>query len=30
MSVTRVDKAFDSLTLTLVAGFDAPMKRVWR
>jgi uncharacterized protein YndB with AHSA1/START domain len=30
MSVTRVEKDFDSLTLTLVAEFDAPIERVWR
>jgi uncharacterized protein YndB with AHSA1/START domain len=30
MSVTSIDKDFDSLTLTLVADFDAPMERVWR
>lgn len=30
MSVTRVDKDFDSLTLTLVADFDAPTERVWQ
>lgn len=30
MSVTRVDKDFDSLTLTLVADFDAPIERVWQ
>ncbi|MEQ7006543.1 SRPBCC domain-containing protein [Actinopolymorpha sp. B17G11] len=30
MSVTRVEKDFDSLTLTLVADFDAPIERVWR
>jgi uncharacterized protein YndB with AHSA1/START domain len=30
MSVTRVEKDFDSLTLTLVADFDAPIEQVWR
>lgn len=30
MSVTSVDKDFDSLTLTLVADFDAPAERVWQ
>ena len=30
MSVTRVDKDFDTLTLTVVAEFDAPVERVWR
>ena len=30
MSVTSVVKDFDSLTLTLVADFDAPIERVWR
>jgi uncharacterized protein YndB with AHSA1/START domain len=30
MSVTSVDKDFDSLTLTLVADFDAPIERVWQ
>jgi uncharacterized protein YndB with AHSA1/START domain len=30
MSVTSVDKDFDSLTLTLVADFDAPPERVWQ
>lgn len=30
MSVTSIDKDFDSLTLTLVADFDAPMERVWQ
>jgi len=30
MSVTRLDKDFDSLTLTLVADFDAPIERVWQ
>jgi uncharacterized protein YndB with AHSA1/START domain len=29
MSVTSVDKDFDSLTLTLVADFGAPTERVW-
>jgi uncharacterized protein YndB with AHSA1/START domain len=29
MSVTSVDKDFDSLTLTLIADFDAPIERVW-
>jgi uncharacterized protein YndB with AHSA1/START domain len=30
MSVTRVEKDFDSLTFTLVADFDAPIDQVWR
>jgi uncharacterized protein YndB with AHSA1/START domain len=30
MSVTSVTKDFDSLTLTLVADFDAPAERVWQ
>jgi uncharacterized protein YndB with AHSA1/START domain len=30
VSVTRVDKDFDRLTLTLVADFDAPTQRVWQ
>ncbi|MGY0055812.1 SRPBCC family protein [Streptomyces sp. LZ34] len=30
MSVTSVDKDFDSLTLTLIADFAAPVDRVWR
>lgn len=30
MSVTSVEKDFDSLTLTLVAHFDAPIDRVWQ
>jgi uncharacterized protein YndB with AHSA1/START domain len=30
MSVTSVDKDFDSLTLTLVADFDASIERVWQ
>ena len=29
MSVTSIDKDFDSLTLTMVADFDAPAERVW-
>jgi uncharacterized protein YndB with AHSA1/START domain len=29
MTVTRVDKDFDSLTLTLIAEFDASVERVW-
>ena len=29
MTVTRVDKDDDHLTLTLVADFDAPVERVW-
>jgi uncharacterized protein YndB with AHSA1/START domain len=29
MTVTNVDKDFDSLSLTLVAEFDAPVERVW-
>jgi uncharacterized protein YndB with AHSA1/START domain len=30
MSITSFDKDFDSLTLTLVADFDAPLERVWQ
>ena len=30
MSVTSVDKDFESLTLTLVADFDARTERVWQ
>lgn len=30
MTVTRVDKDFDNLTLTLVADFAAPVDRVWQ
>jgi uncharacterized protein YndB with AHSA1/START domain len=30
MSVTRVDKDLDTLTLTLIADFDAPIERVWQ
>jgi uncharacterized protein YndB with AHSA1/START domain len=30
MSVTSVDKDFDSLTLTVVADFDATVERVWQ
>jgi uncharacterized protein YndB with AHSA1/START domain len=30
MSITSVDKNFDSLTITLVADFDAPIERVWQ
>lgn len=30
MAVTRVDKDFDALTLTVVAEFDAPAERVWQ
>ena len=30
MTVTRVDKDFERLTLTLVAEFDAPAERVWQ
>jgi uncharacterized protein YndB with AHSA1/START domain len=30
MSVTSVDKDFDTLTLTVVAHFDAPVERVWQ
>jgi uncharacterized protein YndB with AHSA1/START domain len=30
VSVISVTKDFDSLTLTLVADFDAPTERVWR
>jgi uncharacterized protein YndB with AHSA1/START domain len=30
MSVTSVTKDLDSLTLTLVADFDAPAERVWQ
>lgn len=30
MSVTSIQKDFDSLTLTLIADFDAPIDRVWQ
>jgi uncharacterized protein YndB with AHSA1/START domain len=30
MSVTSVDKDLDTLTITLVAHFDAPIERVWQ
>jgi uncharacterized protein YndB with AHSA1/START domain len=30
MSVTSVDKDFDSLTLTLIADFAAPVEKVWQ
>jgi uncharacterized protein YndB with AHSA1/START domain len=30
MTVTRVEKDFDSLTLTLIAEFDAPIEQVWQ
>jgi uncharacterized protein YndB with AHSA1/START domain len=30
MSVTSVDKDFDTLTFTVVAEFDAPVERVWQ
>ncbi len=30
MSVTSVDKDLDTLTLTLIADFDAPVERVWQ
>jgi uncharacterized protein YndB with AHSA1/START domain len=30
MTVISVDKDFDSLTLTVVAEFDAPIERVWQ
>ena len=30
MSIISVEKDFDSLTLTLVADFDAPIERVWQ
>ncbi len=30
MSVTSIDKDLDSLTLTLIADFDAPIERVWQ
>jgi uncharacterized protein YndB with AHSA1/START domain len=29
MSIVSVEKDFDSLSLTLVADFDAPIERVW-
>jgi uncharacterized protein YndB with AHSA1/START domain len=29
MSVTSIDKDFDSLTLTLIADFDATVEQVW-
>ncbi|HEU4396813.1 MAG TPA: SRPBCC domain-containing protein, partial [Actinomycetota bacterium] len=30
MSVVNVEKDFDSLSLILVADFDAPIERVWQ
>ena len=30
MSVISVEKDLDSLSLTLVADFDAPIERVWQ
>jgi uncharacterized protein YndB with AHSA1/START domain len=30
MTVTRVDKDFENLTITVVAEFAAPIERVWR
>lgn len=30
MTVTSVDTDYDSLTLTLIADFDAPIERVWQ
>jgi uncharacterized protein YndB with AHSA1/START domain len=30
MSVIRVEKDFDNLSLILVAEFDAPIERVWQ
>ena len=30
MSVTSVEKDADTLTLTLIADFDAPNERVWQ
>jgi uncharacterized protein YndB with AHSA1/START domain len=30
MSVTSLDKDFDTLTMTLVADFEAPAERVWQ
>ena len=30
MTVTSVEKDYDTLTLTLVAEFDAPIERVWQ
>jgi uncharacterized protein YndB with AHSA1/START domain len=30
MTVTKVDKDVDNLTLTLVADFDAPVDKVWQ
>jgi uncharacterized protein YndB with AHSA1/START domain len=29
MSVTSVEKDYDSLTITVIADFDAPIERVW-
>src|ERR671915_2057743 len=29
MTVTSLDKDLDSLTMTLIADFDAPIERVW-
>ena len=30
VTVTRVDKDYDRLTITFVADFDAPVERVWQ
>jgi uncharacterized protein YndB with AHSA1/START domain len=30
MSITSLDKDFDTLTITLIADFDAPVERVWQ
>jgi uncharacterized protein YndB with AHSA1/START domain len=29
MSVTRVDRDYDNLAITLIADFDAPIDQVW-
>jgi uncharacterized protein YndB with AHSA1/START domain len=30
MSVTSIDRDYDSLTITLIADFDAPIDQVWK
>jgi uncharacterized protein YndB with AHSA1/START domain len=30
MSVTSIEKDFETLTLTMIADFDAPVERVWQ
>jgi uncharacterized protein YndB with AHSA1/START domain len=29
LSITSVDTDYDSLTITLIADFDAPIEQVW-